>query len=72
MDNVQGARTTSKNYRPAQADVSALDATFYEARITNLFIPWLVDEISDGAWQILQEKLKKIIQKIISKGRVNK
>jgi len=72
MDNIQGARITSKNYRPAQADVFALDVTFYEACITNLFLPWLVDEIPDGAWQILQEKLKKIIQKIISKGRVNK
>jgi len=72
MNIVSGTRATSKRHIRVQADTTACDATFYEGCITNIFLPWLVEEIPDSAWQTLQKKLMIIILKILSTGRAKK
>jgi len=69
MNIPAGARATSKNC-PAQAvrltcDPGFLDTAYFEGCITNIFLPYLIDEIPEGAWQILQGKLNSIIHKIL-------
>lgn len=70
--DIAGTRETLKDHIQAQSDVFVFDAADYEGCITSLFIPWLIDEIPDSKWQTLQQKLKIIILKIISNGRVKK
>ena len=57
MKQPVSSRTTSQDHPQAQAESFSPGANFYEAKITDLFLPWLVDEVPDGAWQTLQEKL---------------
>jgi len=71
MDIFQGARVGSQKVH-VQADVSAFDIAFYEGCITNLFLPWIIDEIPDDKWQTLQKKLKLILLKMLSNVRGNK
>ncbi len=46
-----------------------MSTTFYEAQITNLFLPWLTDQIPDEAWTSLQINLNKLIKSITSKNQ---
>jgi len=66
MDIAQGSRVGSKNHRWMEMDSSYMNPLSYEAKITDLFVPWLIDEVPDGAWSTLQEKLGRIVRDIIS------
>jgi len=68
MNIVSGTRATSKRHIQLQADSPISDTAFYESCITNIFLPWLVEEIPDGAWQTLQKNLNIIILKILLNG----
>jgi hypothetical protein len=47
-------------------EVTSPNTTAYEASITSLFVPWIIDNIPEGAWQTLQGKLGDIVRGIIS------
>jgi len=64
---LRGSRVNSRdNVSPAQAESSYISYDFYEAEITNLFVPWLIEEVPDGAWQTLQAKLDQTVRNIVS------
>ena len=64
----EGTRVNSK--KPIQGDSTFCNISYFEGFITNLFLPWLVEEIPDRSWQTLQERLSSIIKKIIINGRI--
>jgi hypothetical protein len=64
MDTMRGTRVGSKDYTPNSEKNTYIDPTIFEGRITDLFTPYLIEEIPDGAWQTLQEKLGCIIRGI--------
>jgi hypothetical protein len=66
MDMIRGERAGSKGHRPMRTDITSPNTTAYEAIITSLFVPWIIDNIPEGSWQKLQEKLGYIIRGIIS------
>ena len=66
MDNFAGVRVNSKSRVFAQGEIYSGDPTYYEGAITMLFSPFLINGISDPAWQTLQAKLGRIIREIIS------
>jgi len=72
MNIVPGTRATSKGYVRMKTDTSVFDVALYEARITNIFLPWLVETIPDGAWQTLQGRLRNMIVKIFLNGKAYK
>jgi len=43
------------------------DLTYFEGRITRLFMPFLITCIPEGSWQTLQERLGLIIREILRK-----
>jgi hypothetical protein len=65
MNIVSGKRATSKRQIRLQADPPVSDTAFFEGCITNIFSPWLIEEIPDGAWQTLQRELNIIIKNLI-------
>jgi len=69
---IQGARANSQQPVPIQMEMLLSDPTFYEGSITMLFSPFLIDEIPDGQWQTLQDKLGRIVREIIAKRKVPK
>lgn len=69
VSTIRGERIGSKAVRPMRTEPTSFDINAYEASITNLFVPWLVEDIPDGAWQTLQKKLCEIIRGIKSLGQ---
>jgi hypothetical protein len=47
-------------------EITSPNTTAYEASITSLFVPWIIDNIPEGAWVTLQGKLGDIVRGIIS------
>jgi hypothetical protein len=66
LSGVPGSRANSRNHTVEQAESSQHDRTLYEALVTNLFVPWLVEEVPDPAWTTLQEKLGLLIREMLS------
>ena len=66
----KGVRVNSKRRLKTQSEVDILDSksasTYYEATITMLFLPWIIDEIPDGKWQTLLKNLRIIIGEMLS------
>ncbi|MCL2007408.1 MAG: hypothetical protein FWG77_04920 [Treponema sp.] len=60
-----GQRASSKGHRTAQTE-SPSNTTGIEARITCLFLPWLIEDIPDVIWQTLQKNLGCIIKEVVS------
>ena len=69
MNQIRGSRVGSKNHTQVQTVSSCLDSNSYEAQITGLFVPWLIEEVPDEKWSTLQEKLGCIVRNIISGRR---
>ena len=69
---MRGAKENSQHPTPIQAETLQSDPTFYEGIITMLFSPFLIEEIPDGQWQTLQDKLGRIVREIIAKRKVQK
>jgi len=65
MNILSGQRATSKGHTQLQTEPPICDTAFFESCITNIFSPWLIEEIPDGAWQTLQRELNIIILKIL-------
>jgi hypothetical protein len=40
------------------------ETSVIEAKIVNLFLPWLKDDIPDRAWQLLSGDLEKVIKEV--------
>jgi hypothetical protein len=70
MDIIAGEKVNSKGYCvvPNQAVSPRLDVSSYEAKISDLFMPWLVEEIPDSRWVTLQKNLGLIIRDISRKN----
>jgi len=67
--DIAGARVTSQCHVKVQAaNELTFDTAFYEASITSLFIPYLIQDIPEIKWLKLQDKLKSLIKSIIREG----
>jgi len=66
MDTIGGSRIGSKSYRAVKIESSYLSPNNYEAQITALFSPWLVEDIPEDKWATLQGELDCIVRGIIS------
>jgi len=67
LDIILGSRVGSRSFTTAKTESPCLDANAYEVLITNLFVPWLIEEIPDGKWATLQKELGCIVRDIISR-----
>jgi hypothetical protein len=47
------------------------EASNFEARIVDLFLPWLKDDIPDGAWMVLSGNVERIIKEVRNYGPGN-
>ena len=62
--SVGGLRASSKGHRTTQVEPPGHNTTSIEARITSLFMPWLIEDIPDETWQTLQNSLGCIIKEM--------
>jgi hypothetical protein len=60
--NLRKSKGSGKDYD--NNDQPVKDTSTYEGKIATCFLPWLKDDITDGAWQSLSSRVANIIREI--------